>query len=172
VNRVSIHLLLGLLFALSCSPIRAQQSTPVGNELKSAEEKESTARLTADGVPLCSEQLKSWSSLPKGVYRVGGKVLPPTPTKTPDPTFTDEARKYARNLMKTQHLKRFEAKSLVGATVDTDGVPQNLCVFKELGYGLDRRAYDAVSTWRFHPATLDGNPVPVRLTVELTYALW
>ena len=91
---------------------------------------------------------------------------------TPDPTFTDEARKYARNLMKTQHLKRFEAKSLVGATVDTDGVPKNLCVFKELGYGLDRRVYDAVSTWHFHPATLDGNPVPVPLTVELTFALW
>jgi protein TonB len=94
------------------------------------------------------------------------------PTKSPEATFTNEGRKYARSVMKTQHLKRFEAKSLVGLTVDTNGVPQNLCVLNELGHGLDRRAFDAVAQYRFRPASLDGNPVPVRLTVEVTYALW
>jgi len=74
--------------------------------------------------------------------------------------------------MKTQHLKKFEAKSLVGLTVDTDGLPQTLCLVNELGHGLDRRAFDAVSNYRFNPATLDGKPVPVRLTVEVTFALW
>jgi periplasmic protein TonB len=120
---------------------------------------------------MCTEQLKS-RSLPEGVYRVGGGVLPPIPAKTPAATFSDDGRKYARSLMKTQHIKRFEAKSLVGLTVDANGLPRDLCVLNEMGHDFDRRAFDAVATYRFRPATLDGKPVPVRLTVEVTFALW
>ncbi|MGA2672663.1 MAG: energy transducer TonB [Terracidiphilus sp.] len=131
----------------------------------------SSSRLTADGVPSCPEEFKS-RSLPEGVYRVGGNVLPPIPTSNPEAKFSDEARKYARSVMKTQHIKRFEAKSLVGLTVDTNGLPQNICVLNEMGHGFDRRAFDAVAGYRFNPATLDGKPVPVRLAVEVTFALW
>ena len=94
------------------------------------------------------------------------------PIKTAEAKFTNESRKYARSVMKTQHLKRFEAKSLVSLTVDTDGLPQDSCLLTELGHGFDQRAFDAVAMFRFHPATLDGKPVPVRLTVEVTFALW
>jgi len=127
--------------------------------------------LTADGVPSCSDAVKS-GSLPVGVSRVGGGLLSPVPIKTPEAKFSDEARKYARSVMKAQHLKRFEAKSLVRLTVDTNGLPQDMCVLNELGHGLDRGAFDAVAEYRFKPATRDGKPVPVRLTVAVNWALW
>jgi outer membrane biosynthesis protein TonB len=171
MNREPKHLCLIVLFTLACSPIRAQQAATEIDQSKSAQATASTTKLTADGVPLCTEQLK-WRSLPEGTYRVGGGVLPPIPTNTPEATFSNEGRKYARNVMKTQHIKRFEAKSLVRLTVDTNGLPQNLCVLNEMGHDFDRKAFDSVAMYRFHPATLEGKPVPVRLTVEVTFALW
>ena len=165
------HLFSIMLLTLTCLPIWAQQTASPIEQSKSTPASESAPRFTADGVPMCTEQLKS-RSLPEGVYRVGGDVFPPIPAKAPEATFSDDGRKYARNVMKTQHIKRFEAKSLVGLTVDANGLPQDLCVFNETGHDFDRRAFDAVATYRFRPATLDGKPVPVRLTVEVMFALW
>jgi hypothetical protein len=171
MNRVPRYLFLCLLFALACLPVRAQKAASVIEQSTSVQASNSSPQLTADGVPSCPEEFKS-RSLPEGVHRVGDSVLPPIPTNTPEATFTDEARKFARGVMKTQHIKRFEAKSLVGLTVDTNGLPQNMCVLNEMGHGFDRRAFDAVGRYRFKPATLDDKPVPVRLTVEVTFALW
>ena len=68
--------------------------------------------------------------------------------------LSDEERKYAKTIMKTQHIKRFEAKSLGDLIVDTDGIPRHLCMLDELGHGFDRRAFDAVAGYRFKPATM------------------
>lgn len=165
------YLFLSFLLAIGCFRGRAQEPASASDKSKAEQSMQPAETLTADGMPLCGEKLKL-ETIPEGVYRIGGKVLPPVPLKTPEATFTDDARKYGKRVMKIQHLKRFEAKSLVGLTVDTDGVPRTLCLVDELGHGLDRRAFDAVSSYRFKPATLDGKPVPVRLTVEVTFALW
>ena len=91
--------------------------------------------------------------------------MPPKPTKTPDPTFSDEARKF----IKDQHIKNFDATSLVSLIVDTTGMPQDICVVREAGHGLDRKAVDSVGKYRFRPATRDNKPVPVRLMVEVRF---
>lgn len=171
MKRVPKYLCVCLLLALPCAPIRAQQAAPVVDRPTTIQEGNSTTRLTADGVPSCLEESKS-GSLPEGVHRAVGDVTPPIPTKAPEATFSKESRNYARSVMKAQHIKRFEAKSLVGMTVDANGLPQNLCVLNEMGHGFDRRAFDAVSEYRFKPATLHGKPVPVHLVVEVTFALW
>jgi TonB family protein len=171
MNRVPKYLFLCLLITFTCQAVTSQQGASLIDQSTSGTGSESSSRLTADGVPFCFDETKSWP-LPEGVYRVGGNVLPPTPTKTPQATFSDEGRKYARSVKKAQHLKRFEVKSLVGLTVDTNGLPQNICVLNELGHGFDRRAFDAVVGWRFNPATRDNKLVPVRLTVEVAFALW
>lgn len=168
MNRVPKYLFLCLLFTLTRPPV---QAASVIDQSTSIQAGKSPTRLTADGVPSCPAEFKS-RSLPEGVYRVGGNVLPPIPTKTPEATFSDEARKFARSVMKTQHIKRFEANSLVGLTVDMNGLPQNMCVLNEMGHGFDRREFDAVAGYRFNPVTLDGKPMPVRLAVEVTFALW
>jgi protein TonB len=131
----------------------------------------SSPRLTADGAPFCSQEFEL-RSLPDGTYHVGGSVLPPIETKAVDAKFSDEERKYAKTIMKTQHIKKFEAKSLVDLIVDTDGLPRDLCMLNELGHGFDRRALDAVAGYRFKPATLDGKPVPVHVAIEVKFALW
>lgn len=171
VNRLPKYLLLTLLFGIGCLLISAQDAASTNDKPTSVSPSKSLLSLTADGVPACTEEFKL-HSLPEGVYRVGGGVLPPAPIRTPQATFSDESRKYARSIMKTQHIKRFEAKSLVGLTVDTNGVPQNICVLNELGHGFDRRAINSVAEYRFKPATIEGKPVPVRLAVEVNFALW
>ena len=164
------HLALFSLLSLTSFAIGAQQAGPNTDQLTVNKAGGPSTTLTADGVPSCSEQVKS-GSLPDGVYRVGSGVLSPVPIKTPEAEFSDEARKYARSVMKAQHLKKFEAKSFVRLTVDRDGLPQDLCVLNELGHGFDRKVFDAFAQYRFKPATRDGKPVPVRLTVEVNWAI-
>jgi outer membrane biosynthesis protein TonB len=43
---------------------------------------------------------------------------------------------------------------------------------KKLGLALDRKAIDAVRTWKFEPATRDGEPVPVLINVEIMFRLY
>ncbi len=38
-------------------------------------------------------------------------------------------------------------------------------------YGLDQAAMKAAWQWKFKPATKDGQPVAVRVTLELTFTL-
>jgi protein TonB len=38
--------------------------------------------------------------------------------------------------------------------------------------GLDEKAIEAVNQYRFKPAMKDGEPVPVRITVEVNFRLF
>jgi len=38
--------------------------------------------------------------------------------------------------------------------------------------GLDEKAMDAVRTWRFHLATLNGQPVAAQIAVEVNFHLY
>jgi protein TonB len=38
--------------------------------------------------------------------------------------------------------------------------------------GLDERAAEKISTWRFKPAMKDGNPVAVEMNVEVSFNLY
>jgi TonB family protein len=102
------------------------------------------------------------------VFKVGGSVKPPKPTHEIEATFSDEARKMARK----KHLKSFQASSLVSLVVDLQGNPQNVCVQKPAGWGLDGQAVKAVKLYRFEPAQKDGSPVPVRISVEMSFRLY
>jgi hypothetical protein len=113
MNSLSKYFALSLVFGFGCVAFHAQEAISTRDQSASVPPSKSSPSLTADGVPSCSEEMK-FRSLPEGVYRVGGDVLPPVPTKTPEATFSDEGRKYARSVMKTQHIKKFEAKSLLG----------------------------------------------------------
>jgi Gram-negative bacterial TonB protein C-terminal len=83
----------------------------------------------------------------------------------PESKFSDETRA----LLKKQHIKKFEAVSIVEMTVDEAGMPQDICITKQAGFGLDKQAFVAVTKYRFQPATLNGKPVAVRLAVEVKF---
>jgi TonB family protein len=56
--------------------------------------------------------------------------------------------------------------------VGKDGRPYDIHVRQSLGMGLDEQAIEAVKTWRFRPATLDGKPVDAQIAVEVNFRLY
>ena len=58
-----------------------------------------------DGIPTCGKE----SQPPQGTHRMGSGVRPPKPRFTPVAEFSDEARK----MIKKQHIKDFQAVSLL-----------------------------------------------------------
>jgi TonB family protein len=166
--RQSLHLLLGLVCLMACAQQSTQPSVVDASQQVSANQSTSNAPLkTADGALACPLDSKS-KSLPDGVYGVGGGVLPPTPIETPEAAVSDEALKF----IKKQHIKWFQASSILSLIVDTNGMPQDICVAKEAGHSLDRNAVEAVKKYRFKPATLDGKPVPVHLSIAVSFNLY
>jgi TonB family protein len=95
------------------------------------------------------------------VRKVGGGVTAPVPIQVSEPDYTKEARK--------AKLKGIVVVSLV---VDVQGMPQNVQVLYGLGMGLDQKAVDAVKQYKFKPGMLDGNPVPVKISIEVNFQLF
>ncbi len=80
---------------------------------------------------------------------------------SPEPNFSDEARK-----SKTQGVV------LLMVVVGADGTPNHIRVQQSLGMGLDEKAIEAVSRWRFRPATFNGQPVATQIAVEVNFRLY
>jgi TonB family protein len=55
--------------------------------------------------------------------------------------------------------------------VRRDGAIDNVEIIKDLPYGLGDAARDAVSRWRFRPATYRGDPIDVYYTVTVNFRL-
>ncbi len=97
-----------------------------------------------------------------GVYRPGfGGVTAPRAIYDPEPEYSDEARK-----------AKYQGNVLLWAVIGADGHPRDVRVQRSLGMGLDQKAIDAVKTWRFSPATKDGQPVAVQVNIEVNFRLF
>ncbi|MBV9507350.1 MAG: energy transducer TonB, partial [Acidobacteriia bacterium] len=44
-------------------------------------------------------------------------------------------------------------------------------VIRSLGLGLDEKAMEAISQWKFQPGIKDGQPVPVAARIEVNFRL-
>ena len=66
-----------------------------------------------------------------------------------------------------------EGTVIMRAVVRTDGTPGDIEITRSLDkeHGLDEAAIDALSRWRFAPGAKDGQPVAVRVTVEMRFTL-
>ena len=53
----------------------------------------------------------------------------------------------------------------------TDGTAQDMRVMRSLGMGLDEKALQAISQWKFSPGTKDGEAVRVVATIEVNFRL-
>jgi len=95
-----------------------------------------------------------------GLFRVGGGVSPPRPLFSPNPEYSDEARK-----------AKYQGVCVLSLIVGPDGLPWNIRVARSLGMGLDEKAIEAVKQWRFQPAMKDGKPVAVAINVEVQFRL-
>lgn len=94
------------------------------------------------------------------VYRPGNGVTVPKVVKEVKPAYTAQAR-------------RAGIQGVVGleCVVEKDGHPDEIRVTKALDPGLDEEAVKALRLWRFEPGRKDGNPVRVRIEIEMTFTL-
>jgi TonB family protein len=95
-----------------------------------------------------------------GAYRIGGGVSAPAVLAKVEPEYSEEARK-----------AKYQGTVVLYIEVDESGKPKNLRVVRPLGLGLDEKAIEAVSKWKFRPGLKDGKPVTVAATVEVNFRL-
>jgi periplasmic protein TonB len=96
-----------------------------------------------------------------GVYKVGAGISAPQAISSPDPDYTEEARRAKK-----------QGTCVLWLIVDSAGRPRDIRVVRGLGLGLDAKALEAVRQWRFQPALKDGKPVDVQISVEVEFHLY
>lgn len=94
------------------------------------------------------------------VYRVGGTVSAPMLAFKVEPEYSEEAR-----------AAKYQGTVIVGVEIGPDGLAHNAQIVQSLGMGLDQKAIDAVSQWKFKPGVKDGVPVTVAASIEVNFRL-
>jgi TonB family protein len=92
---------------------------------------------------------------------LGGVVKAPIVISSPDPDYPEFARAF-----------KFEGTVVLWTMIDETGHTAKTRIVRPLGFGLDDKAVEAVRRWTFHPATHDGQPVPVQINVEVNFRLY
>ena len=99
---------------------------------------------------------------PAGIHPAGKMgVTVPQVIFNPEPSFSDEARK-----------AKAQGMVMLVLVVGKDGRTYDVHVRQSLGMGLDEKAIEAVSRWRFRPATLNGQPVATQIAVQVDFRLY
>lgn len=88
-------------------------------------------------------------------------VTAPKAIFTPEPEFSEEARK-----------AKYQGVVTLVAVVGSDGRVHNARVARSLGMGLDEKAMEVVRLWKFQPGEKDGKAVPVEMQLEISFNLY
>jgi TonB family protein len=108
---------------------------------------------TANPVPSAS------TSSPVAAGRRDGGISAPQAIFRPNPEYSKSARHSG-----------IAGTCLIGATIDANGVPQDVRVLESLEPSLDNNSIETIKTWRFNPALQDGSiPVPFEVTIAATF---
>jgi protein TonB len=94
------------------------------------------------------------------IYIGGHDIVMPVAIKKVEPEFSEEARR-----------ARAMGIVVIYVEIEPDGKPHNLRVVRSFGLGLDEKALEAVTQWRFKPGSKDGKPVTVSANIELAFHL-
>jgi periplasmic protein TonB len=97
-----------------------------------------------------------------GVYQPGNGVTLPRILREVKPAYTSDAMR-----------AKVQGTVLLQCVVRPDGSVSDIQVLRSLDsvFGLDQEAIKAARQWRFAPGTRMGQPVPVQITIELTFTL-
>jgi periplasmic protein TonB len=97
-----------------------------------------------------------------GAYQPGNGVTSPTVVREVKPQYTAEAMR-----------AKVQGTVWLQCVVMPDGSVGSVQITKSLDstFGLDQEAIKAAKQWRFRPGMLKGEPVPVLVTIELTFTL-
>lgn len=109
-----------------------------------------------------ASRMSTWEAalndIQKPLKLPGEKLTAPKPVSTPVPKYTKEAES-----------ERIEGLTVLRMVVNATGTPESIAILDPLGMGLDEQAVATVAHWRFSPATLMGQPVPVQMSVETMF---
>ena len=102
------------------------------------------------------------ASPPPDVVRPGIGVTLPRIVRQVTPQYTAEAMR-----------AKIQGAVIVECVVNTDGMVSDVKVIRSLDatYGLDEEAIKAAKQWVFTPGTRNGQPVPVMVSIELTFVI-
>jgi protein TonB len=96
---------------------------------------------------------------PQEPIRVGGAIRTPVKVRDVAPTYPQIAQ-----------AARVQGIVILEATIGADGQVLNARVLRSVPL-LDQAALDAVQQWQFTPTLLNGVPVPVVMTVTVSFVL-
>lgn len=97
-----------------------------------------------------------------GAYRPGSGITLPTVLREVKPAYTADAMR-----------AKVQGSVWLECIVMPDGSVGEVKVTRSLDpiFGLDQEAIKAAKMWRFRPGMRQGEPVPVIITIELTFTL-
>jgi TonB family protein len=127
----------------------------IANEL---DPKDQETGLKIEGI---TQELDAVAEIERHKTSWAGKVTEPFPIYKRDPPYTPEARQ-----AKTQ------GTVVLSVIIGKDGSVLSARLLKGLDPGLDVKAIETVRTWKFKPATANGQPVPVKVMVQVTFRLF
>jgi TonB family protein len=94
-----------------------------------------------------------------GTMHVGGSIAPPSKVRHVNPVYPPAAKE-----------ARATGVVILEARIEADGRIVNARVLRSIPL-LDQAALDAVKQWEFRPTVLNGNPIPVLMTVTIQFSL-
>ena len=94
-----------------------------------------------------------------GALRVGGTIKAPTKIRDVRPVYPAVAQ-----------AARVQGVVIIEARIEPDGSVSRPRILRSIPL-LDEAALDAVSQWRFTPTLLNGNPIPVIMTLTVNFSL-
>lgn len=97
-----------------------------------------------------------------GVYAPGNGVSVPVLVREVKPSYTGDAMR-----AKIQGLVTMEAVVMPDGSVGSVQITRSL----DSHFGLDEEAIKTVKQWRFRPGLRDGQPVAVRIEIEMSFTL-
>ena len=97
-----------------------------------------------------------------GVYNIGNGVTSPIVIFKPSPKYTADAMR-----------AKVQGTVILSAVVLPDGSVTDISIVRSLdqSFGLDEEAKKNAAQWRFRPGMFKGEPVPVRIQIELDFNL-
>jgi protein TonB len=96
---------------------------------------------------------------PEGPVRVGGSITAPRKIRHENPVYPPIAI-----------AARIQGTVILEATIDETGTVVNLRVLRSIPL-LDQAAIESVLKWKYEPTRLNGSPVPILMSVSVTFEL-
>lgn len=93
--------------------------------------------------------------------RAGEGIIAAKLVYGPDPDYVPLAKEAS-----------FQGTALLIANVTEQGTVDDVQIVRPLGYGLDDAGVERVKTWRFKPATKNGEPVTAQINIEVNFRLY